>query len=235
MTITYSPLRSTHGFKSPGFEVSPTGVLTINSGGTLTFEDTTYINSSLYVATQIFIDTDPVFEFGASTVGFSSDLTTSYLETLGTLQELNVQGDVTIEDSSNNLNISIVNGVLSIESFGSTGSIENVDIGQTSPGDGRFVDIVVDNDISIANDISATTIAVNSATITTTVGAATGNITTLNTTTGNITTVNATTVNTDDVTVDDITINNTPVQAYHATRKDYVDNRITALSIALGA
>lgn len=235
MTITYSPIRSTHGFKSPGFEVSPTGVLTVNSGGVMTISDPTYVNSSLYVQTQIFIDTDPVFEFNMGIVGLSSDITTSHLETLGTLQALNVEGNVNIQDSSNNVNVSIVNGVIAIESFGSTGSIENVDIGQTSPGDARVIDLVVDNDISVANDISATTISVNSATITTTVAAATGNIATINTTTGNITTVNSTNVNTDIVTVDDITINNTPVQAYHATRKDYVDNRITALSIALGA
>ncbi len=235
MPVIYSPLRSLHGFKSPGFEVSPTGVLTVTSGGTLTFNDQVDINDSLYVDTQIYIDNDAVFEFGVGTVGLSTSLTTSHLETLGTLQELNVEGNVNILDSSSNTNISIINGVLSLESFSSTGSIENVDIGQTSPGNGRFVDVIIDNDLAVTNDITATTIAVNSASITTTVSAATGNITTVNSTTINSTTINSTTVNVDSITVDDITINNTPVELYHATRKDYVDNRITAFSIAFGA
>jgi hypothetical protein len=37
------------------------------------------------------------------------------------------------------------------------------------------------------------------------------------------------------IAVNDVTINNIPTELYHATRKDYVDSRISALSIALGA
>ena len=44
-----------------------------------------------------------------------------------------------------------------------------------------------------------------------------------------------TTVTATDATVDNVSINNQPTDAGHATRKDYVDNKISAFSIAFGA
>lgn len=233
MPTTFSPLRSTHGFKSPGFEVSPTGELTVSSGGSITFEDEVIIDNSLYVTTQLFIDNVGIFESVPGGPGLSTSVTSSHLETLGILQELNVAGNVSIEDNLGNSYISVINGILSVESL-LTGSIDNIDIGQTAPADGRFVDLDVDNNLIVTNNVTAQSVNVTTGTINN-FDSTTGIIDTLNTITGNINTVNSTTINTDTVTVDDITISNTPVQAYHATRKDYVDNRITALSIALGA
>jgi len=225
MTITFLPLRSTHGFQSPGFSVSPTGKLSISSGETQVFNDQVDINESLYVSDQIYINNVPLLDLTDPLINkLNSAITESSLTRLATLQELNVDGDVGIEDGSGNVNISIVSGIVEITST-TVGSIDNFDIGQTTPGDATFNTVIVNNTLNVAGTV----------TMTESLSLPTGNITTVNSTTGNITTVNSTTINTDIMVVDDITINNTPVELYHATRKDYVDNRITAFSIAFGA
>ena len=54
--------------------------------------------------------------------------------------------------------------------------------------------------------------------------------------TASFTTVTASEVTvTGNATVDNVSINNQPTDAGHATRKDYVDNKISAFSIAFGA
>jgi len=225
MAAIFSPLRSTHGFQSPGFLVSPTGQLTITSGETQIFNDRVDINSDLYVADQIYINSVPLLDLTDPLVNkLNSAITESFLTRVSTLQELNVDGDVNIEDGAGNVNISIVNGTITIDST-NLGSLDNVAIGQTIPADATFNVVNINNTLTVSGDV----------TFITSVNGPTGNITTVNSTTGNITTVNSTTINTDVIEVDDITINNTPVELYHATRKDYVDNRVTAFSIAFGA
>ena len=235
MSATFKPLRSTHGFQSPGFLVSPTGKITISSGETQVFNDRVDINSDLYVSDQIYINNVPLLDLTDPLVNkLNSAITESSLTRLDVLQELNVNGDINIEDEVGNINISIVTGEISITST-TLGSINNIAIGLTTPADATFNVVTINNTLSVSNDVTFIT-SINGPTGNiTTVNSTTGNITTVNSTTGNITTVNATDVNTDNVTVDDITINNTPVELFHATRKDYVDNRITAFSIAFGA
>jgi hypothetical protein len=235
MPANFKPLRSTHGFQSPGFLVSPTGKITITSGETQVFNDRVDINDSLYVSDQIYIDNVPLLDLSDPLVNkLNSAITESSLTRLDTLQELNVDGDVNIEDGSGNVNISIVSGMIEITST-TVGAIDNIDIGQSTPGNATFN--IVDINSTLTVDGTVTLIAaLNGPTGNiTTVNSTTGNITTVNATTGNITTINATELTLDEITVDDITINNTPVELYHATRKDYVDNRITAFSIAFGA
>jgi len=235
MSASFKPLRSTHGFQSPGFLVSPTGKLTITSGETQVFNDRVDINDSLYVETQIYIDNVPLLDLTDPLVNkLNSAITESSLTRLATLQELNVDGDVNIEDGSGNVNISIISGQIVIDSV-TVGSIDNIDIGQNTPGDATFNEVTVNNTLAVSGITTLSTSVASPIGNITTVNSTTGNITTVNSTTGNITTVNATDVNSDEITVDDITINNTPVELYHATRKDYVDNRITAFSIAFGA
>jgi hypothetical protein len=235
MTTTFLPLRSTHGFQSPGFLVSPTGKLTIASGETQVFEDQVDITDSLYVSDQIYINNVPLLDLTDPLVNkLNAAITESSLTRLATLQELNVDGDVNIEDGQGNVNLSVVSGQITLTSV-AVGNIDNFDIGQTTPGDATFNTVIINNTLSVTNTLTALLSLSTPTGNITTVNSTTGNITTVNSTTGNITTVNSTTINTDVVTVDDITINNTPVELYHATRKDYVDNRITAFSIAFGA
>jgi hypothetical protein len=240
MSVTFKPLRSTHGFQSPGFLVSPTGQLSITSGSTIEFNDRVDINESLYVRDQVYIDNIPLLDLSDPLINkLNSSITESFLTKLDTLQELYVQGNVYITDSLGNINISITNGEMIISST-TIGYLDNINIGVTTPADGYFNFISANNNLSVTGDAfvdsSLTTPVGNIVTVNST----TGNITTVNSTTGNITTVNSTTGNIDtvnsiEIDVNDITINNTPIEAFHATRKDYVDNRISAFAIAFGA
>lgn len=303
MSANFSPLRSLHGFKSPGFLVSPTGDLSIDGEVT--------INNVINVD-QVYIQGFSLLDITDSTVSLDDNIRNSSLTGLGVLERLEVDGDVFIGIASTNF-ITINDGIISITST-NTGVIENMEIGAVTPASANFRDVSVGQDgidvvssvdllnggasysagtktttgqlgvtgtgltvsitvsggvvqtativsggtgyvvgdivdidggdgatleiLAASNDavltvngtldvtVTATITTVNS----TTVNSTTGNITTVNSTTGNIATINATALD-----VDDITINNLPVETYHATRKDYVDNRITAFAIGFGA
>ena len=293
MSANFSPLRSVHGFKSPGFLVSPTGELTIEGEVT--------INNVINVD-QVYIQGFSLLDVTDSTVSLDDNIRNSSLTGLGVLERLEVDGDVFIGIASTNF-ITINDGIISITST-NTGAIENMEIGAVTPADANFRDVsvgqagnnvvtavnlnnagtnytagtktttgqlgvtgtgltvsvtvsgglvqtativsggtgyVVGDIVDIDGGDGATleiTQAANNALltvngtvdVTVTITSPTSNITTMNSTTGNITTVNATAVD-----VDDITINNLPVETYHATRKDYVDSRITAFAIGFGA
>jgi hypothetical protein len=240
MTATFKPLRSTHGFQSPGFLVSPTGQLTIASGSTLELNDRVDINNSLYVSDQIYINDVPLLDLTDPLVNKLSPLITeSYLTRLDTLQELFVQGNVNIQDDQGNININITDGTMIISSV-AVGFLDNINIGVAAPANGYFNFLSVNNVLTV-DDTAFFNLSLSSplADIVT-LNSDTGNITTVNSSIGNITTLNSTTGNIDivnsiELSVDDITINNTPVEPFHATRKDYVDNRISAFAIAFGA
>lgn len=218
--VNYSPLRSNAGFQSPGFSV--------DADGKISTDENLYIKGL------------PLFEEDDSSISLSTDIQQSSLRTLGELFFLDVKGDFNILDSNRVSNISVVDGRVVIVNTDSEtpGSIDGVQIGFTTPEDAKFADLTVNGTATIAT-ANITTGVIAAGTVTA-LSSVTGNIDTVNTTTGNITTLNSTTVNsttlnTDDINVDDISISNQPTQADHATRKDYVDNRISALSIALGA
>jgi hypothetical protein len=197
MTVNISPLRSQAGFQSPGFLVSPTGDITIDGN---------------FISSQLVVNGITILETEDSTVSLGTDIKNSSLTNLGVLNILEVGGDVSIVDISDNTNISIVDGQITISSV-AKGSLDNIAIGQTSAAEAAFTDIDADN-------LTLTTAAT---------------IPTLTTTTASITTLTATDITSTDISVDDIEITNQPTELNHATRKDYVDNRISALSIALGA
>ena len=197
MTVNISPLRSQAGFQSPGFLVSPTGDITIDGN---------------FISSQLVVNGITILETEDSTVSLGTDIKNSSLTNLGVLNILEVGGDVSIVDISDNTNISIVDGQITISSV-AKGSLDNIAIGQTSAAEAAFTDIDADN-------LTLTTAAT---------------IPTLTTTTASITTLTATDITSTDISADDIEITNQPTELNHATRKDYVDNRISALSIALGA
>jgi hypothetical protein len=240
MSALFKPFRSTHGFESPGFLVSPTGQLTISSGSTLEFNDRVDINGSLYVSDQIYINLIPLLDLSDPLVNkLSPSITESFLTKLDTLQNLDVQGNVYIQDNSNNVNFSITDGQILISSV-LTGLLDNIDIGVTIPANGYFNFISANNDLAVAGEIFFDVKLTGPEADIVTINSTTGNITTVNSTFINTTEVNSTTGNIDvvnsiEISVDDITINNTPTELFHATRKDYVDNRISAFAIAFGA
>jgi hypothetical protein len=124
------------------------------------------------------------------------------------LEKLEVDGDVYIGISSTNF-ISIDNGTVVINSS-EIGSMDNIAIGQNTPSNANF------NEVNIGQIGNTGQLEI------------VGSLTVSDTAT--IATLNST-----EIAADNVSINNTPTESYHATRKDYVDSRISALSIALGA
>jgi hypothetical protein len=211
MAANFSPFKSDTGFSSPGFLVSPTGSLSL-SGDLL--------------VSELVINGISILETEDSTVSLSSSIKNSSLTGLGQLERLKVKGDIFIEDIDDNINIEIVDGKITIVST-IVGNIDNVDIGQTSAGQGSFTILTaIDADINVSSitqlnsnvaiidDLTSTDLNTDSAII----GDASINQATIN-----------------ELSSDNVTVNEQPTSLSHATRKDYVDNRITALSIALGA
>jgi hypothetical protein len=191
MTVTTKQFRTEFGFRSPGFLVDQEGDLTA-----LTVT-TSNINS-----TTISIAGSSVIESGRIT----ENIRDSSLETLGILQNLTVNGDVLLK--KNNINrLSIINGKVVINSL-TTGNIDNVDIGQTTPGkvDSYQINLVENNGASGEFVADGANISFDAATITGTV-----------------------------TYVENISISAVPTSGEHATRKDYVDNSVIAFAVAFGA
>ena len=191
MTVTTKQFRTEFGFRSPGFSVDQDGDLTA-----LTVT-TSNINS-----TTVSIAGASVFESNRIT----ENIRNSSLETLGILQNLTVNGDVVLK--KNNINrLSIINGKVIINSL-TTGNIDNVDIGQTTPGkvDTYQLNLVENNGASGEFVANGANISFDAATITGTV-----------------------------TYVENVSINAAPTSGQHATRKDYVDNSVIAFAVAFGA
>lgn len=194
MTIKYIPFESRTGFKSPGFEVTPLGDITANS---LNVTQELDVQSLKVGGIEIINNDDSSFSLGDSIINSS-------LQRLGTLEYLNIEGDLMMTKGSS-WTVSVVDGKITLLSGPEVGTLDNIDIGSTAPALGTFTDVVADS-LEITG----------------------------------ITTLHSLYVNYDvlvvgTVEVTDITINNQPTEIYHATRKDYVDNKISAFAIAFGA
>ena len=198
MSINYVPFESKSGFRSPGFTVDELGnvqVRTLQVGG--------LGENSILRADQIFVKNIELLEGDfdeSSLVALGSQITGSSLTRLGTLEYLNIDGDLRIAQGSSPY-FSVVNGHVEIESFAAVGRMDNIEIGLQTPAAGSFTslnvgpgdssgELTVQGNTSVSNDLS--------------VGG-------------------------------DISITNFPSSNLHATRKDYVDSRIAAFSIAFGA
>lgn len=157
MSVIQKPLTSFAGFKSPGFTVTEEGVLSVNQ-----------IATGSIAASSIAIS-------GINVVAESSTLPSifvnSSLETLGTLNGLTVDGisdldsirisDTTIATTQSNSNLILSPNGSGIVEIGSstglevtgsltldpttTGSIDNVVIGETTAQQGTFTNVVVEN------------------------------------------------------------------------------------------
>jgi hypothetical protein len=165
-----------------------------------------------FVSSQLIVNGITVLETEDSTPSLGSDIKNSSLTNLGVLNVLEVRGDVSVLDIADNANISIVDGQITVASV-TKGSLDNIAIGQTTAVEAAFTDVDADN-------LTLTTAAI---------------IPTLTTTAASVTTLASTDITSTDISADDIEITNQPTELNHATRKDYVDNRVSALSIALGA
>ena len=135
-----------------------------------------------------------VIDNSDSVVSLGSSIRNSNLSRLGTLEFLNIEGDLRISEGSTPY-FNIVNGHVEITSVSAVGSVNNVDIGLVSPGDGNFKSLNVgpgdsQGELTVQGDIYTTGF---------------------------------------------VSIAAAPTEVSHATRKDYVDARISAFAIAFGA
>jgi hypothetical protein len=187
MSINYIPFESKSGFRSPGFTVDELGnvqVRTLEVGG--------QGQESILRADQIYVKNIQLLEADfdeSSLVALGSQIVGSSLTRLGTLEFLNIDGDLRIAQGSSPY-FSVVNGHVEIESFAAVGRMDNIEIGLQNPAAGNFTTLTVQGNASVTNDIS--------------IGG-------------------------------DASITNAPSLNSHATRKDYVDARISAFAIAFGA
>jgi hypothetical protein len=186
MTVNYIPLESKSGFRSPGFLV--------NEQGDLTVDGNVQFNSQLNVAPDFTVNGVLVIDNSDSVVSLGSSIRNSNLSRLGTLEFLNIEGDLRISEGSTPY-FNIVNGHVEITSVTAVGSVNNVDIGLVSPGDGNFKSLNVgpgdsQGELTVQGDIYTTGF---------------------------------------------VSIAAAPTEVSHATRKDYVDARISAFAIAFGA
>ena len=227
MIVNVSPFRSESGFKSPGFLVTPNGDLLLD--GSLQADNLTI---DLLSASEILIQGISVFDFSDSGVSLSQSVTQSFLTKLGTLEFLDLQGNLDIRSIENDQVLKIQNGKVRLTSI-TLGSIDNVVIGQTVSADGYFKNVEALN-LTIEEVVESqqvNTIILESETIIADI---------ITTNTANIDTINADIVNTNllsstVIETDTVSINLQPTEVNHATRKDYVDTTATALAIALGA
>ena len=166
MTTRYVPFESKSGFKSPGFSVNENGDLTVS--GNIDTTGSFKINGV------------PIIDPSDSIVGLDPVIQRALgLKEIGTLDYLNVAGDLVVSNAS----------TAYIRIQGGTGLIDNVSIGSQFPADGNFTSLNVGP------------------------GDSTGELTVQ----GNI------------------YITTPPTLSSHATRKDYVDARVSAFAIAFGA
>jgi hypothetical protein len=204
MSINQKPLRSELGFVSPGFAVDVYG--NVNIAGAFKINGVSISSSSGTLS---------------STYLYSS------LTRVGTLSQLTVNG-----------NTSLTGGTLSVSSTGSisitsgtTGSLNNVTIGNNVAAAGWFTNL----DADTSSITALTTITVSATSVTATNLTNTGTLNINPTTLGAIDHVNIgyTTPSTGKFT--NLTITTYPSNTTDATTKQYVDTRATAMAIALGS
>jgi hypothetical protein len=270
MTVKYIPLESKSGFKSPGFLVTPDGRIEAES---LTLIEALEVPNILVSGVEL-------ISGGDSTISLGDGIRHSYLEKLGTLQYLNIDGDFTVSQASTPY-ISIINGEIRITNPTAitTQLYENISqttLGVVSVGSGSgaiftvlrasgtyTVTIVnagkffaIDNTILIPGTLLGGETPSNDLTIT--ISAVSldpldqDSIDTVDVDGTAVSESNGSMNNVDvglttpargkftEVTVtgagefNSVKVNTLPTEVYHATRKDYVDQRISAFSIAFG-
>jgi hypothetical protein len=198
MSVAYIPLESKSGFKSPGFLVDENGNLTIT--GALA------IGSDFSTSGIFRINGIELLDATDSTVALGSQIKRSSLTQLGSLEFLNIDGDLVVTQGSTPY-IQIINGNTSINSVNGVGAINNIDIGLAIPADGNFKSVNVGpGDSQGELSVQGSLIVTGTTTLTGTMAIS-----------------------------GDIELGLPPTSSTHATRKDYVDAKIAAFAIAFGA
>lgn len=191
MTVQQKQFRAEVGFRSPSFLVDADGNLTADSLTTANLNATT-----LSISGAVVLESNRLTE----------NIVNSSLETVGVLQNLSVNGDILLR-KNNITRLSILNGRVVINSL-TTGAIDNMDLGQTTPGKVNTYQLNVVERNGVRGEFVAdgANMSLDAATIAGTV-----------------------------TYIDNISVNVLPTSGVHLARKDYVDNSVIAFAVAFGA
>jgi hypothetical protein len=143
MTIAYKQFSSDLGFKSPGFSVDENGNFTIANLNT---------TSSIAINGDTVIDTSSlgsgILSSSLTSVGTLNGLTVNSATPIGltTTGALNLNADVGLL-SANTLTVTS-SGTIAIAA-GTTGTIDNITIGETSPAAGTFTTLTATTELFV--------------------------------------------------------------------------------------
>lgn len=232
MAVAYTPLKSDYGFQSPNFSVDLNGAIIANS---ITIDSITTTTPEFNIENFVFLDStvdtqdSGTIQFLNDSVEFNgivaTELTTTDLSaTTVNFDDLTVVNTATIPViSSTTIELDAsdrvaVNSSIQLKSFTTT------ERSGLTPLTG---DTIFNSTTGVMNIYNGT-LWNNSST---------GELLITNTTISASadTDIIFSTQGTGSVVVSDLEINNSPVSNNQATRKDYVDRRITAFAIAFGA
>lgn len=158
MSISYLPFESKSGFRSPNFTVDQDGNVVVSS---LTVNSPTGENEIR--ADAIYVKGIQILEGSldeSTLVALGNNITASSLTRLGTLEFLDIDGDLRISEGSTPY-FNVVNGHIEMTSFGAVGTIDNIAIGTETPAQAFFTTLTADDlivtDTAALNSLSVTT------------------------------------------------------------------------------
>jgi hypothetical protein len=271
MPVSFQPLTSDSGFRSPGFLVDGSGnatvrSITVTTGG----DDGGGGGSAVLTVDNIIVAGEKLIEDGDSSVSLGNGITGSYLTKVGVLQSLEIEGDLTVSEGSTPY-LRVQNGSIVLNNFGPTpGSINNINIGDVTPAtgaftridiaDGALLEVTFRGDFSLLVEYDFRDVVRYEDDLYLCIVPSAGNLPTdenyfepyegsnLLTVAGGITgteltitgpgKIDATVIGTTSparAVFTNVEIVDAPTQSNQATRKDYVDNRVSAFAIVFGA
>ena len=178
----------------------------VNEHGDITVDGTVVFNNQFNVAPDFTVNGILVIDTTGNTVSLGAEVKHSSLTKVGTLEGLTIDGDFSISQGSTPY-VNIVNGSIFIQSVSTVGTLDNIEIGLSNPAPANFTSV------NIGPGDSAGELTVQ----------------------GHAGITQDLLVGGDLSAVGNITVGAAPTQSSHVTRKDYVDSRVAAFSIAFGA
>lgn len=197
MPTNLKRFKSDNGFESPGFVVDASGNVV-----TKAFRATSVSTTSLDID-NLFIDGNLLFTGSGTVLG--SAITTSSLESVGTLNSLDVNGLTTLRYNSTTV-LQVIDDKIIITSP-QRGSINNVDIGTVTPGTVKATRLDLVASGGSQGQLNASNSSIN---------------------------LNNTVIDGDILFNTPIRVGARPVLGDQVARKDYVDNSVVAYAVALG-
>lgn len=156
MSITYIPFESKSGFRSPNFSVDENGNVVVAS---LVVNAPSGLNEIR--ADAVYIKGIQILEGSmdeSSLVALGNNITASSLTRVGTLEYLNIDGDLRISQGSTPY-FNVVDGHIEMTSFGNTGTIDNVAIG-TETRAAAFFTATTTNDLTVEDQATLNSLSV---------------------------------------------------------------------------